>query len=151
LLAPRPTPKLEDHTLSAVSGFLFNVFAATLHIGGRSSIRSLRTRHPMVTGTHLSHGNISYNKYRKWSLGSSASWNSQGLSRPVMGLIYLYLYKKTFVRKLKSGRTPVAVSWVALLWVDLTSCFMWRLVMSTVFTRNETAYWFSWFFASTRR
>jgi hypothetical protein len=32
LLAPRPTPKLEDHHLSAVHVCLFNVFAATLHI-----------------------------------------------------------------------------------------------------------------------
>ena len=27
-----------------------------------------------------------------WNLGASASWNPQGLSRPVMGLLYLYLY-----------------------------------------------------------
>jgi hypothetical protein len=32
LLAPRPTPKLEDHPLSAVRDCLLNVFAATLHI-----------------------------------------------------------------------------------------------------------------------
>jgi hypothetical protein len=32
LLVPRPTPKLEDHSLSAVRDCLFNVFAATLHI-----------------------------------------------------------------------------------------------------------------------
>jgi hypothetical protein len=32
LLAPRPTPKLDDHPLSAVRDCLFNVFAATLHI-----------------------------------------------------------------------------------------------------------------------
>ena len=44
LLAPRPTPKLEDHPLSAVRDCLFNIFAATLHIGGRSSIRNLRTQ-----------------------------------------------------------------------------------------------------------
>jgi hypothetical protein len=31
LLAPRPTPKLEDRPLSAVYDLLFNVFAATLH------------------------------------------------------------------------------------------------------------------------
>jgi hypothetical protein len=31
LLAPRPTPKLEDHPLSAVRDCLFNIFAATLH------------------------------------------------------------------------------------------------------------------------
>ena len=54
LLAPRPTPKLED-PLSAVRDCLFNIFAATLHIGGRSSIRNLRTRHAVVTGTHLSY------------------------------------------------------------------------------------------------
>ena len=54
LLAPHPTPKLEDHLLSAVHDYLFNIFAATLHIGGPSSIRNMRTCHAMVTGTHLS-------------------------------------------------------------------------------------------------
>jgi hypothetical protein len=32
LLAPCPTPKLEDHALSAVIDSLFSIFAATLHI-----------------------------------------------------------------------------------------------------------------------
>jgi len=50
----RPTPYLEDHSLSVVCYCLFNIFAAILHIGGRSSIRILRTRHAVVTGTHLS-------------------------------------------------------------------------------------------------
>jgi len=54
LLAHRPTPKLEDHPLLAVRDCLFNIFAATIHNGGRSSIRNLRTRHAVVTGTHLS-------------------------------------------------------------------------------------------------
>ena len=48
LLAPRPTPKLEDHPLSAVRDCLFNIFATTLHIGGRSSIRNQRTHHTVV-------------------------------------------------------------------------------------------------------
>ena len=52
LLAPRPTPKLEDHPTSAVRGCLFYLFTATLHIGGRSSIGNLRTRHAVVAGTH---------------------------------------------------------------------------------------------------
>jgi hypothetical protein len=56
LLAPRPTPNLEDHTLSAVRDYLFNIFATTVHIGDRSSIRNLRTRHAVVTRTHLSQG-----------------------------------------------------------------------------------------------
>jgi len=55
LLAPRPNSKLEDHPLSAVRNCLFNIFAATLHIGGRFSIRNLRTHHDMVSGTYLSH------------------------------------------------------------------------------------------------
>ena len=57
LLAPRPTPKLKDHPLSAVRDCLFNLFAATLNIRGRSSIRNLRTPHAVVRGTHLSDGN----------------------------------------------------------------------------------------------
>jgi hypothetical protein len=48
-LAPRPTPKLEDHSFSAVCDCLFNIFTATLHIGGHSSICNLRMRLAMVT------------------------------------------------------------------------------------------------------
>jgi len=54
LLAPCPTHKLEDHPLSAVCDCLFSIFTATLHIGGCSSIRNLRTGHAMVTGSHFS-------------------------------------------------------------------------------------------------
>ena len=54
LLAPRPTPKPEDHPFLAVRICLFNIFAATLCIGGRSSIHHLRTCQAVVTGTHLS-------------------------------------------------------------------------------------------------
>jgi len=32
LLAPRPTPKMDDHPLLAVLNCLFDIFAATLHI-----------------------------------------------------------------------------------------------------------------------
>jgi hypothetical protein len=49
LLAPRPTPKLEAHPLSAVRDCSFNIFAATHHIGGRSSVRNLGTHHVVVT------------------------------------------------------------------------------------------------------
>ena len=38
--------------MSAVHDCLFNLFAATHHIGGRSSFRNLKTRHAVVTGTH---------------------------------------------------------------------------------------------------
>ena len=55
LSAPRPTPKLEDHSWSAVRHCLFNIFASTLHNSGRSSTRNLSTRHTVVTGTHCRH------------------------------------------------------------------------------------------------
>jgi hypothetical protein len=47
-------PLLEDHPLLAVRDCLFNIFAATLHIGVHSSTRYLRKRNAVVTGTHLS-------------------------------------------------------------------------------------------------
>jgi hypothetical protein len=46
LLASRPTPKLEDCSLSAVRDCLFNTFAATIRIGDRSSIRNMRRSMP---------------------------------------------------------------------------------------------------------
>ena len=48
----------EDQPLSTARDYLFNAFAVTLHIEGRSSIRNLRTPHAEVTGTHLSHTDI---------------------------------------------------------------------------------------------
>jgi len=50
LLAPRPTPKLDEKLLSAVRSSLFIVFIPTLHIGGHSSIHILRACHAVVTG-----------------------------------------------------------------------------------------------------
>ena len=58
LLAILPTPMLQDHPLSAVRDYFFSIFAATHHIGGRSSFSNLRTLHAEVTGTHLSRPEI---------------------------------------------------------------------------------------------
>jgi hypothetical protein len=55
LSATRPSSSVQDHPLSAARDCLFNIFAATVHIGGRSSIRNLRTLHAVVTRIHLSH------------------------------------------------------------------------------------------------
>jgi len=74
LLPPCPTPKLEDHRLSSVCDCLFNIFAVTLHIGGRSSICNLRMRHAMVTRTHFSweinsySSKFSFNTHRDYSM-----------------------------------------------------------------------------------
>ena len=76
LLVPRPTPNLKDHPLSALRVCLFNLFAATLHIGGRSSIRNLRTRHAVVTGTHIAADTCEYGEE---SSGSKNAGNSATL------------------------------------------------------------------------
>ena len=49
ILAPRPKPKIDGHTLSAVRCCLSNIFVATHHTVGRSSIRNLRARHAVLT------------------------------------------------------------------------------------------------------
>jgi hypothetical protein len=52
LLAPRLTLKPKDHAFSVVRDWLFNTFAATIHTGGRTSVRNLRTLHergPLIT------------------------------------------------------------------------------------------------------
>jgi len=41
LLVPRPTPKLEDHPMSAVPDCSSGIFVATIHIRGRPSIRAM--------------------------------------------------------------------------------------------------------------
>jgi hypothetical protein len=58
LLAPRPTPKLEDHPLSAVCDCLFNIFTATLYIRRQFLYPQLEDepchgdRHPLITDLH---------------------------------------------------------------------------------------------------
>jgi len=54
-LTQPPSWRVTPCRLSATA--FFEVFAAALHIGGRSFIHNLRTRHSVVTGTHLSRNN----------------------------------------------------------------------------------------------
>ena len=54
LLAPCPIPKLKGLPLSAVPDCLLKIFTATFHIGGHFTIRNLRTRCALLTGTNLS-------------------------------------------------------------------------------------------------
>jgi hypothetical protein len=49
-------------------------------------------------GDWVSTRNISFMRRLSWNLGASTSWNPQGLSRPVMGLVYLfYIYLCVYV------------------------------------------------------
>ena len=66
-------PQVGRPPLSAVRGCLFNLFTDTLHIGGRSSIRKLRTRHTVVTGTHIHGMGITYIELKgtRHSLGTN--------------------------------------------------------------------------------
>jgi hypothetical protein len=61
LLTPRPTPKLEELPLSAVSNCLFNIFSATLHTWRPSPpISSWGRAMPWWYGTHLSWHTITH-------------------------------------------------------------------------------------------
>ena len=52
--APRPTPSFRTTPSRLSANDYSNIFAVTLHLGGHPSIRNVRTRHAVVTGTHLS-------------------------------------------------------------------------------------------------
>jgi hypothetical protein len=54
LLEPRTTPNLEKPPLIGCPLLLIQYIRGYLHIGGRSSIRNLSTRHAVLTGTHVS-------------------------------------------------------------------------------------------------
>ena len=60
LLAPHPSPKLEDHLLSVVRDCLFNIFAATFHIWRSFLHPQPDERHVVVTVTHLSRQGPTY-------------------------------------------------------------------------------------------
>ena len=54
LLTSRQTPKLEDHSWSAVHDYLFNIFAANLHIWRPTPLFAIQgTRHAVVTGIKM--------------------------------------------------------------------------------------------------
>jgi len=63
--------------LSAVRDCLFNLFAATLHIGSPSSNRKVRTRHSVVTEAHLSHG-FFRTKETKYTVGGEGNIWARG-------------------------------------------------------------------------
>jgi len=78
--ASHPNSMLEDNPLSAVSDCLNNIFAATLHIGGRTTIPNKRTRYSSVTGTHLSRTFMSTHN------------NSEPLLEVFVSYLYYYQY-----------------------------------------------------------
>jgi hypothetical protein len=53
LLAPRPTPQAGGQPLAGCPRLLIQYIRSYPPHWGRSSIRNLRTRHAVVTGTHL--------------------------------------------------------------------------------------------------
>jgi hypothetical protein len=55
----------------------------------------------------MSNRNVFFKCRFSWNLGASASWNPQGLTRPVMGLLYLYLR----VIRRKASRYAKEIVW----------------------------------------
>ena len=69
-----------------------NPSGRTMALGLTQPLREMSTRNiswgwrrPMRTADNLT----TFTCRLSWNLGASASWNPQGLSRPVMGLLYL--------------------------------------------------------------
>jgi hypothetical protein len=148
LLKPRPTPQLEDHPLSAVRYCLFNIFAATLHIGGHSSIRNLMTRHAVVTGTHLSRKEAKHtfwNSQRRFQPSEKNYYNGeekwrrwQRLFAPVVAVRYIawsWFDPRTYN---SFRRTPETVQWLFFKYFpeDLDK-FAWIRIPFTAKVRSE--------------
>jgi hypothetical protein len=77
-----PSPKPPAGGPPLVGCPLFNIFAATLHIGGRSSIRNRSTRHAVVTGTHLQHGHENLRTFKiisRWIIDRMGSISEKKL------------------------------------------------------------------------
>jgi len=92
LLATRKNHKMEYHPFSAVGDCFFNIFAATLHTGRRFSNDNPRTRHAVVTGTHLS--------WYGQALGGQQSHlavENLKLLPHVQGVEYVHLVTHTYV------------------------------------------------------
>jgi len=115
------SPKPQDYPVSAVRDCLFSIFAATFHMGSRSSFRNLRTRHdrdpltfsrmfvlPAPVFHHLSlsakfkHGCyvlIHSQNCKKWLLASSflsvrpAAWNNSAPTGRILVNIFQYFSK----------------------------------------------------------
>jgi len=81
---------MEEHPLSIIRDCLFNLFAATFHIGGRSFISNLRTRHVVETRTHLSQSNFSNCKICKLHGLTLAGFGEAVLVNEVMIVVNCY-------------------------------------------------------------
>jgi hypothetical protein len=85
LLTPRPTLKLEDHSLSAVRDCLFIIFAATLHTWRASPPSATWGRAmPWWQGTHLT--SATWERAMPWWQGTHLTWWFR--------VLYLYMILK---------------------------------------------------------
>jgi hypothetical protein len=120
LLASLQTPKLEDHSWSAVHD-LFNVFAANLHIWRPSPPSATQgTRHAVVTGTHgwsyslligfncLFYGCLS-SREQGW-IPISDIFLFEAVSECVIIFFYFYFLRSVAVAQLPNNALHAAVS-----------------------------------------
>jgi hypothetical protein len=86
--------------------------------------------------TEMSTRNVSWRPVRRadnlttfmcrlsWNLGASASWNPQGLSRPVMGLLYFYISYRFYVRIIRKDLVMLKVRDCGQIWSNVPT-FAW--------------------------
>ena len=70
-----------------------------------------------------------------WNLGASASWNPQGLSRPVMGLLYLFHHCVCYLHK--PGSKSHTRSYWHTVTNRLTSANLWHLQWTETKTASK--------------
>jgi len=89
--------KVASSIPDGVIGFFYwhNPSERTMALGSTQPLKEMSTRNvswgwrrPVRRADNLT----TFMCRLSWNLGASTSWNPQALSRPVMGLLYLYLY-----------------------------------------------------------
>ena len=102
----------------------YNPSGRTMALGSTQPLTEMSTMWPVCRADNLT----TCMCWLSWNLGASTSWNPRGLSRPVMGLLYLYILGTRQSRPLKVGDNMVesvrvtyycgAFAWPLLQWRD---------------------------------
>lgn len=123
LLAPHPSPQLEDHPFSSDCNCLLNIFAATLHVWRTSSSTSWGCTIVWRQGTHLTRGKCS--STGKLSAFLIWPWDNRNIScrSPFFCIEIIILHIVIYCQKCYADW--LAMNWVILLGSSNASPLSW--------------------------